>query len=392
MDHVAGRLLGRRRVLVDARSPLNFAVMAPLVAALRRDDRVDVDLTSDGRDDIACVFEKTGLAHRVVDRQRARWTRYDLYVNADPWNPAPLARAARRINFFHGVAGKYDLDQPKPEARPFDGYDRIAFINADRMNRYLAAGIVTASQAALVGYPKLDALVCGAYDATAVRASLRLDVNRPTVIYAPTWSPASSLHVAGEAIIDALLARDFNVIAKLHDNCFLPDDKYAAGIDWRARLSRFTSSGHFALAEAADASPYLAASDAMVTDHSSIGFEYLVLDRPLAVFDAPDLARMARINPEKVALLRSAATVATSAAELADQVAASLADPSQRANERRRVAAAMFYRSGTATTRALALAYELLALRPEVCCNEPTASSWQTQPAGARHHHLTSQF
>ena len=178
MDHAAGRLLGRRRVLVDARSPLNFAVMAPLVAALRRDDRVDVDLTSDGRDDIACVFEKAGLAHRVVDRQRARWTRYDLYVNADPWNPAPLARAARRINFFHGVAGKYDLDQPKPEARPFDGYDRIAFINADRMNRYLAAGIVTASQAALVGYPKLDALVCGAYDATAVRASLRLDVNR----------------------------------------------------------------------------------------------------------------------------------------------------------------------------------------------------------------------
>ena len=28
----------------------------------------------------------------------------------------------------------------------------------------------------------------------------------------------------------------------------------------------------------------------MVTDHSSVGFEYLVLDRPLIVFDAPDLA------------------------------------------------------------------------------------------------------
>jgi hypothetical protein len=59
MDHAAGRLLGRRRVLVDARSPLNFAVMAPLVAALRRDDRVDVDLTSDGRDDI--TFSCTGV-------------------------------------------------------------------------------------------------------------------------------------------------------------------------------------------------------------------------------------------------------------------------------------------------------------------------------------------
>jgi CDP-glycerol glycerophosphotransferase (TagB/SpsB family) len=360
LDHGAGRLLGRRRILVDARSPLNFAVMAPVVEALRRDPRVDVDVTSEGRHDITPVFEQAGLARRIVDRQRVTWTRYDLYLNADPWNPPPLARAARRISFFHGVAGKYDLDQPKDSARPFDGYDRVAFINTDRMNRYLDARIVTPGQAALVGYPKLDALACGAYDAASVRAALRFDNGRPTVIYAPTWSPASSLHVAGEAIIEALLARGFNVIAKLHDNCFLLADKYAAGIDWRTRLSRFSSSGRFALVEAADASPYLAASDAMVTDHSSIGFEYLVLDRPLAVFDAPDLATVARINPEKVALLRSAATVATTASQLAGQVAASLAHPSHLAGERRRTAEHMFHRPGTATARALALAYDLL--------------------------------
>src|SRR6185295_19492832 len=159
-----------------------------VVDALRRDARIDVDVTSEGRHDIRRVFEQAGLGDRIVDRQRVNWTRYDLYLNADPWNPPALARTARRISFFHGVAGKYDLDQPKNEARPFDGYDRVAFINTDRMSRYLAAGIVTADQAALVGYPKLDALACGAYDAASVRASLRLDGGRPTVIYAPTWS------------------------------------------------------------------------------------------------------------------------------------------------------------------------------------------------------------
>ena len=54
----------------------------------------------------------------------------------------------------------------------------------------------------------------------------------------------------------------------------------------------------------------------MVTDHSSIGFEFCLLDRPLLVFDAPDLARAARINPEKMQLLRSAARVVSDAAEV----------------------------------------------------------------------------
>ena len=40
----------------------------------------------------------------------------------------------------------------------FEYYDRVAFINRDRMLRYLEAGIVTPAQAVLVGYPKLDRL------------------------------------------------------------------------------------------------------------------------------------------------------------------------------------------------------------------------------------------
>jgi CDP-glycerol glycerophosphotransferase (TagB/SpsB family) len=268
------------------------------------------------------------------------------------------------VNFFHGVAGKYDLDQPPREAQLFDAYDRVAFANLDRMNRYLGAGVVTTGQAALIGYPKLDPLVRGDYDAAAIKAAIGLANGRPTVIYAPTWSPASSLHVAGEAIIEQLIASRVNVIAKLHDNCYLLDAKYAAGIDWRARLARFAGCGQFALVDAPDASPYLAASEVMVTDHSSIGFEFLAIDRPLVVFDAPDLPRVARINPEKIALLRSAATVARTAGETAESVLAALAHPDAKSADRRRVAASIFFQPGTATGRAIDLMYELLELRP----------------------------
>jgi hypothetical protein len=360
LDAAIGRVGGRRRVLFETQSPLNLAVLRPVIDALCSHPRLDVRVIHGGREDIVRALSEPALRRLVIDRGDAAWTRFDLYVNADPWAPVRLHRTTRRLTFFHGVAGKYDLDCPPREARLFDVYDRVAFVNEDRRRRYIDGGVIDPARAELVGYPKLDRLARGGYDAAEVRRSLGLDASRPTIVYAPTWSPVSSLHLAGEAIVDVMLAQGWNVIAKLHDNCFLPGAKYAAGIDWRARLARFRGTGRFALVETGDASPSLAASDAMVTDHSSIGFEFLTLDRPLIIFDAPDLARVARINPQKVALLRSAATVVADPSALAAALKAAFAHPSILSVERRRVAAAMFHQPGTATARAVAVACRLL--------------------------------
>ena len=96
-----------------------------------------------------------------------------------------------------------------------------------------------------------------------------------------------------------------NVIIKPHDLSFDPDPKYSGGIDWRRRLRAIERAGRVVVASRPrlDAA---AARDAMslVTDHSSIAFEFCLLDRPIVVVDAPDLPRVARINPERIALLR----------------------------------------------------------------------------------------
>jgi CDP-glycerol glycerophosphotransferase len=302
-------------------------------------------------------------AGRFLTHAQVEWRRFDLYLNADPWAAARLRRCAHRVNFFHGVAGKYDLDQPAGLPLGFEYYDRVAFINRDRMVRYLDARIVTPAQAVLVGYPKLDKLATGGFDAAAIRASLGLRDGRETVLYAPTYSEASSLHLAGEAIVRALAGAGLNVIVKLHDRSLDPDPRYHAGIDWRARftaLERELPAGTVRFADTADASPLLAAAGAMVTDHSSVGFEYLVRDRPLFVYDAPDLPRAARINPEKIAQLRSAATVVRTASELAAAVVSGLAQPEALSAERRRVAQTLFHDPGQATARALDLLRGLL--------------------------------
>jgi len=357
-DRALARMSGRRRVLVDGRTPMNFAILSPVVERLQRDPRVDVIFTGDqsgaGAD---------WTPARVRARRTMKWRRIDLALSADPWDPIVLRRCRARLNFFHGVAGKYDLDSPGHLPIDFGQYDRVGFVNADRMRRYLDAGVVSREAAVLIGYPKIDALANGRYDAAAVHARLQLEMHRRTAIYAPTWSPASSLHLAGEAIVEQLVASGFNVIVKLHDRSLdRTDPKYSGGIDWRARFAQLQRPGRIAFVEAADASPLLAASDVMVTDHSSIGFEFCLLDRPLIVFDAPDLPRVARINPDKIAQLRGAARVVRTADEVGPAALDELAHPDRAAPARRRIVSDLFYEPGTATARALQVVYELLSL------------------------------
>jgi hypothetical protein len=359
LDQAIGRLSPRRDVLVELRTPVYHAVLGPIAKEITQDPAVQLFYTSENPDRVAPQVP----AERFLTHAQAEWRRFDLYLNGDPWAAARLRRCAHRVNFFHGVAGKYDLDNPQGLPLGFEYYDRVAFINRDRMLRYLGAGIVTPEQASLVGYPKLDQLATGGYQRADVLASLNLAGDRPVALYAPTYSEASSLHLAGTDIVGGLAAAGFDVVVKLHDRSLDPDPRYNAGIDWRARFAELSARvrpGRVRFADVADSSPLLAAADVMVTDHSSIGFEYLVLDRPLLVFDAPDLARTARINPDKIVLLRSAATVVHTPSETVRAAAAAIGAPSRLSAARRRIARDMFFDAGGATGRAVALVRSLI--------------------------------
>lgn len=360
LDHAIGRLTTVRRVLVELRTPVSKAILAPVYEKLQEMAHVRLFFTSEYPERIVPLVG----GDRFLTQREVEWRRFDVYMNADPWATARLRRCARRVSFFHGVAGKYDLDNPEGLPMGYEFYDRVAFVNRDRMERYLASGIVTSLQARLIGYPKLDRLATGRVDGSAVRASLRLDSSRRTVMYAPTYSSASSLHLAGEAIVRAAADADWNVIVKLHDRSLDPDPRYTEGIDWRARMRALEQPGRIAYVEGADASPFLAAADALITDHSSVGFEFLVLDRPLIVFDVPELTETARISPDKVALLRRAAYVVSDVRSLPRVLHAAALSPPAQSRERRRIADAMFFELGGATARAVSLIEELFQSQP----------------------------
>jgi CDP-glycerol glycerophosphotransferase (TagB/SpsB family) len=204
--------------------------------------------------------------------------------------------------------------------------------------------------------------VDGTYARENVLEALALDPSRPTVLYAPTWSPASSLNTMGETLIAGLLDLPVNVIVKLHDRSRDLRERYSGGVDWVARLQPMLPAGKAVIAPGHDISPYLVAADLMITDHSSAGFEFLLRDRPLVRIHRPALIELANIHRDYVALLASVSDSVNEATAAMTAVERGLADPSARSEERRRVAADLFYRPGGATARSVSALYEVIEL------------------------------
>ena len=357
-----GRRADRRRVLVDARTPVNHVMVAPLVRAMLADDRVEFCFTaSDEPSRMADIYREAEGA-RLVHPLKAAFMRFDAYVASDfMW--ARLLRETCRIQVFHGVSGKYGFDEPTESMRP---WDRLFFVNRRRLSNFVRAGAIEPDSPAirLVGYPKTDCLVDGSIDAETVVTQLGLDPARPTVLYAPTWSPASSLNAMGEEVVRGLSALGTNVIVKLHDRCLDPREQYSGGVDWIARLRPWLREGQAVLAPGSDISPYLVAADVMITDHSSAGFEFLLLDRPIVRIHRPELLQLASVHPDYAALLASVSETVETPAGVVDAVARALDEPARLSDARQRVAADLFYRPGSATARAVAALYEAIELDP----------------------------
>ncbi len=353
---------GRRKVLVDARTPVNFTMVAPVVRAMERDPRIDFFFTASEEPHRMAQIYREAPDVRTIHPRRAALMKFDAYVASDfMW--ATLPRGTRRVQVFHGVGGKYGFDAP---TEPMREWHRLFFVNERRLRNIVAAGALDADSPAirLIGMPKTDCLVDGSLRREPVLASLGLDPARPTVLYAPTWSPASSLNAMGVALLEHLARMPVNVIVKLHDRSRDPRPRYSGGIDWVGRLEPILRPGRLVLAPGHDISPCLAASDVMITDHSSAGFEFLLCDRPIVRIHRPQLIELANIHRDYVELLASVADSVDTVGEAADAVERALADPAARSADRRAVAADLFYRPGGATARSIAALYEVLELAP----------------------------
>ena len=353
----------RRRLLVNARTAMNYSTIAPIVERMQPDPRVEFYFTaSENPSQTKEIYAEAVQPFKLVTPVQASLIRFDVYLAADfLW--VKLPRGAKRVQTFHGVAGKYRTVYDSPSNSMSD-WDRLFFINKRRLQHFIDSGAISADSAAarLIGMPKLDCLVDGSLRRNDVLQSLGIDPARRTILYAPTWSPHSSVVSMGEELVERLGQAGYAVIVKLHDRSRSLEYGHSGGVDWGARLEPLLQRYGGVLATGSNSSPYLAAGDVMITDHSSVGFEYLLLDRPLIRIHVPELIKNTDIEPSYVELLARASTSVNNVDELVASVNQSFADPLAGSSERIEVANEMFYKPGTATERAVKELYELMEL------------------------------
>jgi hypothetical protein len=355
----------RRRILINAGLPMEFSMIAPIYRRLSEDTRVEFFFTSSVHPDKARhIFADAGDAIEIITPARAALMKFDAYLAADfIW--AKLPRGTRRVQTFHGVAGKYGnvYDRPDYSLRE---WDRLFFINRRRLNNFISAGAIDAESPAicLIGMPKADCLVDGSLQRDDILRSLGIDPSRRTVLYAPTWTPYASLNAMGEELVTELGRAGLCVIVKLHDNSRDSDPRNSGGVNWVERLTPILQDHGGHLAARGTIAPYLVASDVMISDHSSAGFEYLLLDRPLIRIEMPELIARTNIHPDYVDLLIKASITVRNPQDTVRATEFAYSNPAQLSMERKAVADDLFYKPGTATTRAVTELYKVIELSP----------------------------
>jgi CDP-glycerol glycerophosphotransferase (TagB/SpsB family) len=352
-----------RNVVFDARTAMDYGMMAPVHRHLLADARVATWLLSSERPDHAGeIFRDAPREAPVLSPREAMMKRFDAYVAADfVW--ATLPRGTCRIQMFHGVAGKFSREYDRPSAS-MRHWDRLFFINSRRLGNYIASGAIDSDSPAirLVGMPKSDCLVDGTLSRDGVLEANGIDPARVTVLYAPTWTRFSSLNAMGEEVVRELVDAGYNVLVKLHEKSFDGAFVNSGGVDWVGRLKPILERGNGHLITSGDASPWLVAADVLITDHSSIGFEFLLLDRPVIRLAVPELIAATDIATEYVDLIVAASTTVDTAAEVVAAVDRAVTNPADLSDRRRALAAELFHGPGQATDRALHELYAAIEL------------------------------
>lgn len=134
-----------------------------------------------------------------------------------------------------------------------------------------------------VGYPRNDALVTGGDPAELerLRRQLGIPAGRRVVLYAPTFRPKEN----GRGVQPLEVPFDLErFVDQFGDELFLLiRPHYLVTLVLPPGLSRAVRS----VADVHDITPLMLLSDALITDYSSVMFDYALLDRPM-IFHVPD--------------------------------------------------------------------------------------------------------
>ncbi len=142
----------------------------------------------------------------------------------------------------------------------------------------------------VTGMPKLDHVFMNLHKQKEILKKMKLDPEKKTVLFAPTFNPEFSIVPHIEDRIPELVPDYFNIIIKLHG---------AAPEEWRRKYSSLASMhSNVFYSEAQDIAECFIAGDILISDVSSVIFEFAACKKPVLLFDSPTIENYINYHPD----------------------------------------------------------------------------------------------
>ena len=243
---------------------------------------------------------------------------------------------AHAVNVRHGMIGKRLISR-MPARASARRFDFVCVGHQSTLAGYEEGGARPRAYWQ-TGYPQIDPLF-----RRDPPPALPLDADRPTVLYAPTWNLGlTSATMLGDRVVELIRAGipGANVIVKPHPVIGEWHPR------WMSRWARLAAREHHVLLIAdthADVVPYMLAADVLVSDASSVIFEFLALDRPMVLVTNPRHRADPAYAPDDIVWRwRDVGEEVHATAELPGALATALAAPERHADPRREYASRLF--------------------------------------------------
>ena len=356
-----------KKVLFASATPMNYIMFKPISERLLADERFEVVFTANHSP--KKLYGALGLKNvKLIRHQIAEWKKFDMCIC--PGYFFKPQKTAIKVQIFHSAS--IDNYSVSPKALRFD---KLFTIGPYLYDKFISTGTLPENDSRLeqVGMPKIDCLVDGSLNASAIRQELDIENDLPTVLYAPTRSTihGTSLEHAGEQIIKTISRMDVNLLIKLHDRNYRLWRKKNP-VDWSKRLDDLKTP-NTRIITGYDICPALYVSDLLVSDVSSVTYEYCTLDRPMILYHIDQMVervqtkereRWGNETSDLLAWGRDCGQVVYNVPEMKEAIEYGLAHPGEKSVVRREFAQKFFYNPGRATDKAVDKIYELLELDP----------------------------
>ena len=348
------RALGKRvseekpRILIDCIEFFHFLHVGPLVDRLIEEGRVTVYLLKNptlGEADILRI-RRPGL--RLVSPMKVKFLSFDVTISLDFSQLVSIPSKGTWAFLPHGDGMKAHYTG-SAELGKYDTVFALTRSQARLQRSFINHGAQVVELGLMIG-DRLTGEPVSEDQRRQLQRKLGLKPELPVVLYAPSWSIDDHHVIMNHMLLQSLMEQDeFNVILKPHPNLLIPER--CGGRDWVSVFRAMQRDNFVAITDrSSPVYEFMPHADVLLSDISSVVFEFLFLDKPIVLHLRKDVLREIGGEAYLHEILPSIA-LAEKNEEVLQKLREEIRSPHTRSGARRRLLEERFFNVGHATER-----------------------------------------